>query len=214
MAKNTRHPTKKGPEFNPLDELYTTLVKRIDRVPEGQGKSTAVKWGVVAAILIATSSVLFAFGWLGTWVPAIIGAPAGVILFVIGLGLVRRTRLGEWNIFEMRETYSFKQRMKRVLIWFVVYAVLFVPIGRYVPYGLGGAVLIILLLTALAVARRTPQELEWAKHGLPDPRDLAASDDDDDYAEEPEAEAGDGAAEEADKIYYDEQRGGFGGKLK
>jgi hypothetical protein len=211
MAKKTRRlKTKDEAEFNALDELFLMLSRKIDKVPVGGGKKTAITWGIVAVILIAVASVLFHFKWVGTWIPALIGAPSGVILYMIGLGVVKRTDVGEWSLFEMKESYSFKQRLKRIIVWFGLYALVFIPLGKYIPYGLGGAVLIVLVMTALAVARRTPQELLWAKQGIPDPRDLS-EDDEDDYAEE---EAVQETTEEADKIYYDEQRGGFGGKLK
>lgn len=213
MSKKTRRLKKKDEvEFAALDELYLTLAKRIDKVPVGKGKSTAITWAIIAVVLITLASVLFHFKWVGTWLPALIGTPAGVILYMIGWGVVRRTSVGEWEVFQMRENYSFKNRLKKVAFWFALYALIFVPLGQYVPYGLGGALLIILVLSAVAVARRTPQEMLWAKQGVPDPRDLEDAEDNDDYAEAEEVVQEPSA--EADKIYYDEQRGGFGGKLK
>jgi hypothetical protein len=129
------------------------------------------------------------------------------------LGVVQRTELGEHEIFQMREKYSFNQRLKRIAVWFAIFALVFIPLGRYIPYGLGGAFLIVLVMTSLTIARRTPQELLWAKEGVPDPRDLEAADARDDYAEEAD-QPDTNRQVEADKIYYDEQRGGFGGKLK
>lgn len=220
MAKKPRRPKdKKESEFVALDELFLSLSKRLDKIPEGKGKSASIKWGIVAAILITASSVLFYLGgvgvlpWIGTWIPAIVGSPAGVILYLIGLGIVRRTDIGQWKLFQMREDFSFKQRMKKIVIGFALYALVFIPLGRYIPYGLGGAILITLVMSALTVARRTPEETLLAKQGLPDPRDLVDEDEMDDYTEDPEQPAPETTAE-ADKIYYDEQRGGFGGKLK
>jgi hypothetical protein len=216
--KARRFKTKEEEEFVALDEMFLTLSRRLDKIPAGDGKSAAIKWGILAGILITASSVLFYLNsqgilpWVGTWIPALVGAPAGVIFYMIGLGLVTRTDIGQWSVFQMREEYSFKQRLRRVGVWFAVYALVFIPLGRFIPYGLGGAVFITLVMSALTVARRTTQELAWAKQGIPDPRDLAEIDEKDDYAEEsveqPETSA------EADKIYYDKQRGGFGGKLK
>jgi hypothetical protein len=217
MAKKKRQ-RKKEEEFVALDELMLSLSKRLDKIPVGKGQATAIKWGIIAAVLIAASSVLFYLGvngtipWMGSWIPALIGAPAGIILYVIGLGIIQRTKAGEWEIFHMRENYSFKQRLKRIAVWFGVYALIFIPSGKYIPYGLGGAILIVLVMTAITTGRRTPAEILLAKKGLPDPRDLEALDDLDDYAEEEELPMED--TPEADTIYYDEQRGGFGGKLK
>lgn len=212
--KNRRLKTKEEEEFNPLDELFSALSRRLDKVPVGKGKQTAIVWGVVAVLLIAASSVMFHFNWLGTWVPALIGAPAGLILYLIGSGLIRRTKIGEWEIFHMRKNYSFRQRMRRIVGWFVVYALVFIPLGRFIPYGVGGAILIVLFMSALETGRRTPQELAWAKEGIPDPRDLEEVDEKDEYADDADNSPVQPEEPQADTLYYDEQRGGFGGKLK
>lgn len=217
MAKNKRKlKSEQKEEFLVIDELLVALTKQIDKVPVGKGKSSAITWGIVAVILMAASSILFHFNWVGTWIPAIIGAPAGLILFMIGLGCVQRTSIKEWSIFNLREEYSSKRRLKMVVIWFAVYAIVSILVNQFilVPYGLGGAVLITLFMTSITFARRTSYELELAKQGLPDPRDLQDLDDQDDYSEDEEDKAQTKEESEADKIYYDEQRGGFGGKLK
>lgn len=220
MAKKKRRlKSKEEEDFVALDELFLALSRRLDKIPAGKGKSSAIKWGSLAVLLIAISSVLFYLGangilpWVGPWIPAIIGSPAGVILYVIGLGVVKRTDIGRWDVFQMREDYSFKQRLKRIVLWFAAYALVFIPLGKYIPYGLGGAMLITLVMVAVTVGRRTPEEMALAKQGLPDPRDLADVDDLDDYADEDDSPAHE-VTQEADTVYYDEQRGGFGGKLK
>lgn len=214
MAKKTRPvKPKEEEEFIALDELFIALSKQVNKVPVGKGKAAIIQWGIIAFILIAASSVLFYLKVVGTWVPALIGAPAGVILFLIGLGVVKRTTVGEWSIFQMRENYSFKQRLRRIAFWFATYALVFIPFGTYIPYGLGGSILILLVMSALTTARRTPEEILMAKQGIPDPRDLAEIDDKDDYTEEEDVEPT-GSPDEADTLYYDKQRGGFGGKLK
>jgi len=216
--KKRRLKNKQEEDFSALDEMFLTIVKRIDKVPVGEGKRTAIKWGIIASLLIAISSVLFYLNSInmlpvGTWIPAIIGAPAGVLLYMIGFGIMKRTSVGEWGVFQMREELSYKNRLKRIGIWFAGYALIFVPFGKYIPYGIGGAFLIVLVMTALATARRTSQEILWAKQGVPDPRDLEELDEKDDYTEQAELPIQESTTE-ADKIYYDEQRGGFGGKLK
>lgn len=209
MAKKTRRSKKEEEEFVALDELFAALSRKIDAIPVGKGKNAAITWGVISLLLIAVSSVLFHFNWVGTWVPALIGAPAGVLLYMIGLGVVKRTQLGEMDMFQMRDAHSFKQRLRRIALWFAIYAITFIPLGRYIPYGLGGAILVLLVMVSLTVGRRTQEELVWAKKGTPDPRDLIDAEEDayEDAATEEDTV-------EADKIYYDEQRGGFGGKLK
>lgn len=168
-----------------LDELVVSYRERVLKMDSGKVKTFAIGGIALSVVLIVLSSVLYYMNFLGSWVPALVGSPAGVILFLIGLGSVYRTRIGEWGIWNFRTKFSYAQRVRRVLIWFVVYAVVFIPFGSFIPYGLGGAILICLALTAVVAARRSPEEYNLAVQGLPDPRDVAAAEAADDYAEEP-----------------------------
>lgn len=168
-----------------LDELVVSYRERVLKMDSGKVKTFAIGGIALSVVLIVLSSVLYYMNFLGSWVPALVGSPAGVILFLIGLGSVYRTRIGEWGIWDFRTKFSYTQRVRRVLIWFVVYAVVFIPFGSFIPYGLGGAILICLALTAVVAARRSPEEYNLAVQGLPDPRDVAAAEAADDYAEEP-----------------------------
>lgn len=196
--------------FVPLDELFTSIQEKLLGLTPQKAKTLAYTGGVISVVLITISSLMFYFNWLGSWIPALIGSPAGVILYLIGLGLVYRAKIGEWEIFRMRENYSFKQRLRRVLITLAVYAAVMITIGRFIPYGLGGAILIVTVMTAIATCRRTPEETLLLNQGLPDPRDLEEEDEKDNYATEVPLEG----ATEADTIYYDEEHGNIGGKLK
>lgn len=168
-----------------LDELVVSYRERVLKMDSGKVKTFTIGGISLSVVLIVLSSVLYYMNFLGSWVPALVGSPAGVILFLIGLGSVYRTRIGEWGIWNFRTKFSYAQRVRRVLIWFVVYAVVFIPFGSFIPYGLGGAILICLALTAVVAARRSPEEYNLAVQGLPDPRDVAAAEAADDYAEEP-----------------------------
>lgn len=168
-----------------LDELVVSYRERVLKMDSGKVKTFAIGGIALSVVLIVLSSVLYYMNFLGSWVPALVGSPAGVILFLMGLGSVYRTRIGEWGIWNFRTKFSYAQRVRRVLIWFVVYAVVFIPFGSFIPYGLGGAILICLALTAVVAARRSPEEYNLAVQGLPDPRDVAAAEAADDYAEEP-----------------------------
>jgi hypothetical protein len=60
MANNKqRRKNKEEEDFVPLDELFLTLSRKIEKVPAGQGKRTAIKWGIIDAVLLVVSSVLF-----------------------------------------------------------------------------------------------------------------------------------------------------------
>jgi hypothetical protein len=203
---------QKEAEQLPLEELYVSFKNRVTNMDHGKATTLAVVGLVLSGLLITASSVLYHYGILGSWLPALIGTPAGIILFLLGLGLVyRNSNINNWPVFQMRENLSFRQRTKRVIIWVVVYLVLFIPLGSYVPYGLGGSLIICLALTAVTTMRRTEEEFNLAQQGIPDPRDIAAAAEKDEYAEVPLADSED---VEADNLYYDDESGSVGGKLK
>jgi hypothetical protein len=203
---------QKEAEQLPLEELYVSFKNRVTNMDHGKATTLAVVGLVLSGLLITASSVLYHYGILGSWLPALIGTPAGIILFLLGLGLVyRNSNINNWPVFQMRENLSFRQRTKRVIIWVIVYLVLFIPLGSYVPYGLGGSLIICLALTAVTTMRRTEEEFNLAQQGIPDPRDIAAAAEKDEYAEVPLADSED---VEADNLYYDDESGSVGGKLK
>jgi hypothetical protein len=200
---------KKQAETVPLNDVIEPFRQRVIGMSSQKVKTYTIIGLVVSAVLITGASLLYAMNILGSWVPATIGSPAGVILFLLALGFVYRNEEKEWSLFQMRERLSFRQRIRRVFIWLAIYAVIFIPFGRYIPYGLGGAILISLVMTCIVFCRRTPTELALAQQGLPDPRDISEEEALDEYANATTEEE----TSEADNVYYDEQRGGVGGKL-
>jgi hypothetical protein len=200
---------KKQAETVPLNDVIEPFRQRVIGMSSQKVKTYTIIGLIVSAVLITGASLLYTMNILGSWVPATIGSPAGVILFLLALGFVYRNEEKEWSLFQMRERLSFRQRIRRVFIWLAIYAVIFIPFGRYIPYGLGGAILISLVMTCIVFCRRTPTELVLAQQGLPDPRDISEEEALDEYANAPTEEE----TSEADNVYYDEQRGGVGGKL-
>jgi len=200
-AKNKPNPNPTDPLM--LNDTFNRYYGWVTGLRSGKAKTLAYGWGAVSLALVTVSSVLYYMQVVGSWVPALIGSPAGVALFLIGYGLVARTRASEWKLFRWRERYSFRQRLKRVGGLFLVCALIFIPLGGYIPYGIGGSILIMLMLTAIATLRRTQQEMELSLQGLPDPRDL--NEETDDYAE-PETTG-------TDTVIYDENDGTISGRL-
>jgi hypothetical protein len=200
---------KKQAETVPLNDVIEPFRQRVIGMSSQKVKTYTIIGLVVSAVLITGASLLYAMNILGSWVPATIGSPAGVILFLLALGFVYRNEEKEWSLFQMRERLSFRQRIRRIFIWLAIYAVIFIPFGRYIPYGLGGAILISLVMACIVFCRRTPTELALAQQGLPDPRDISEEEALDEYANATTEEE----TSEADNVYYDEQRGGVGGKL-
>lgn len=202
-AKNKPASTPNPTDPLMLNDSVNRYRKWVTDLSSVKVKRLAWGWGAVSAALITVSSVLYYMQIVGSWVPALIGSPAGIALFLIGYGAVIRTRIGEWKLFRWRETYSFRRRLRRVGVLFLIYAVIFIPLGGYIPYGIGGSVIILLVLTAIVTLRRTPEEVELSLQGLPDPRDF--EDEPDDYAEAPTTQP--------DTVIYDENDGTISGRL-
>jgi hypothetical protein len=88
---------KKEAEPIPFDELFVNYRNRVDVFTPSKAKNLTILGIIVAGVLIAASSVLYSLAILNSWIPALIGAPAGIILFLIGLGVIYRTKVGTFS---------------------------------------------------------------------------------------------------------------------
>lgn len=161
--------TQSEEPYNP-NELFERYEDYVTQLTSAQWKRNVIVGLIVSAVLITAASLPFTF--ISTWVYAIVGSPAGIILFLLGLGAVYRTSMKDWGLFQLRETRSFRNRVRIFSILGVLFLAIFIPTGHYVPYGVGGSILIILVLSAITSLRRTDIEREYVKQGIPDPRDI------------------------------------------
>ena len=54
MAKKAPKAPKE--EFPVFEEMFSSMFRKVDSIPQGEGKKKAIIWGIVAALLITASS--------------------------------------------------------------------------------------------------------------------------------------------------------------
>lgn len=139
-------------------------------------------WFVIAAALMVAASLPLPAEL--RWVTPIVGIPAGIILFALGLGIVHSTKLRYWPLFNVKEKYTQRRRVVPTLFGVGAVVAVLITSGSFIPTGVGGAIMVATALTAYNVIRRTPYEVELAKKGIPDPREQQYEEEE--YYDEPE----------------------------
>lgn len=167
----------------PPPGMFSTLYDRYLLWLDELGSGKRLRWALgslaLAAVLIALASLSFLNLW--EWIYVVIGAPAGLILFLNLVGLAYFTRLSETGLVAYKETYPPARRVRDTAIGVIAFLVLLLVAGTYiiVPKGVGGALIILVALTAFNIVRRTPDEIRYSVAGLPDPREIREDDDSD-----------------------------------
>lgn len=172
---------KQSEEPISLDEMFSRFRLYATTLTSSQWKARVTIASIISVLTIAASSVLYYFD-VSQWICAFVGFPAGILLFFIGLGLIYRN----WSdapFFQNRYNRSFRSRLKIIIFAAAIFAAILIPSGTYIPYGIGGTLLIIFILSSVTFARRTEQEVQLMKEGLPDPRDLSDDTDEDEMPE-------------------------------
>ena len=161
--------------------MFSTLYDRYVLWLDALGRGKRLRWALgslaIATALIVLASLTFLNLW--EWVYVVIGVPAGVILFLNLVGAAYFTRLSETQLVAYKETYPPARRVRDSAIGVISFLVLLLVAGTYiaVPKGVGGALIILVALSAFNIVRRTPEEIRYSVAGLPDPRELREDDD-------------------------------------
>lgn len=182
MAKQKQ----KKQEFDPfpIQEVLDKIKVKALGYSDAQMKQKSVLGIIIAVLLIGVSSALHYLDIIGTWIPSFLGAPAGIIIAL--LILCWSYRKNEDGLFsDFRESRTFKQRVRFVAVVMVVLIAIIIPLGQYIPFGIGGTIMILATLLAIVALYRTPYEKNLAVKGLPDPRDLQEEEERDEYAAKP-----------------------------
>lgn len=166
----------------PPPGMFVTLYNRYIVWLDEQGKSGRTRWAVIAllvtAVLVTFASLSFLNLW--EWIYVLVGAPAGVLLFLVLIGVAYFTPVAEWRLVAYKETYPPARRIRDAVIGIVGFLVLLLVLGTYVviPRGVGGAAIVLIALLAYNVTRRTPQEIQYSVAGIPDPREIREEEED------------------------------------
>lgn len=157
---------------NAIEASLDRFRARID----GWSKNQRTTYGVAALVLVlilAAAASIPLWQDLGLrWIATAIAAPAGVILFFLGLAFVHATRLKNWNMFRIKEIFPPRIRLIYVTMGLLAVGTLLLLSATWLPLGAGGVIVIATALTAYNAIRRSPDELRYAQMGLPDPREV------------------------------------------
>lgn len=180
MTDQTGRGRDSRPVWNPLDvdPILDRFYGFVDSLDSKKRKLYLFGWLGIAVALCVAASIPLPQGF--RWVSATIGFPAGVILFLAGLALVYTTRLGDSPVFRLKESFPPTQRVVMVVIGTIVFAALLFMANPWMPFGVGGALVVAAVLAAFMTLRRSPEELELARQGIPDPREVKITDEEED----------------------------------
>lgn len=162
----------------PFEDVFTNFYAKVESYSESQWRTRLIGGSVISVILIVLASLPFQ---LNDWIYATIGTPAGIILFLLGLASIHRYGWADSGAFNIRQEKSFLQRLKIIGVVGALTLVVLLSVGKYIPYGVGGVLIVIGALTAVTVARKTEYENELTRKGLPDPRDLDVEEDEEEF---------------------------------
>lgn len=156
--------------LNTLDPVLARFGKFVEQMDVTKRKTYAIAILSVAVVV----SVILAFIQLPRFVHVILGAPMGLLLFLLGLGFVHVRNEAHPDKIRWKEKYSPRQRIKISAVVIAVMIVVFIVSNNVIPAFTGGMVSEALALGIYNFIRRTPEEIEIAESGEMDPRDLAA----------------------------------------
>lgn len=156
--------------LNTLDPVLARFGKFVEHMDVAKRKTYAIAILSVAVVI----SVILAFIQLPRFVHVVLGAPMGLLLFLLGLGFVHVRNEAHPDKIRWKEKYSPRQRIKISAVVIAVMIVVFIVSNNVIPAFTGGMVSEALALGIYNFIRRTPEEIEIAESGEMDPRDLAA----------------------------------------
>lgn len=176
MAKD-RKPFTKGKQSTkePAVDYYQLMISRyhsyLDSRTSTQKRTALVIWSVIALVLLAASVIPIPEEF--RVLSALVGTPAGVIIWFILAGLFRETKLSESWLANLKASFSPARRARGVYIGVALFVIIIIFTSSWIPYGIGGIVAVILAMFCFYFLAKTDEEKKLDEYGLPDPRDYA-----------------------------------------
>lgn len=112
-----------------------------------------------------------------SWVTAIAGAPAGVIVFLLGLSVIYYGDNDQNKIFQYKNKVPQQKRLLPAFVGSIIAVTILITSSTWLPKGVGGVMMIVIVLSAANFIRRTPYEIELTMKGLPDMRGVTEDED-------------------------------------
>jgi amino acid transporter len=161
--------------FDGFSSAYSRYVEYITDVTTSKRKTLLIVSLVVIALLTTIGSLPISEDQWWVWVSTVISFPAGIILFAVLVGLQKTTKIQNWELSNFKINNSHLQRIRKVAILAAIALALLILFGHYMPYGLGGAIVVAVILIGYNLIRRTTEEIILAHNGIIDPRDINAN---------------------------------------
>ena len=168
----TETPKTPSQQPNAIQSILDGFLGRVDSWGKSQRTTYAVATSVAILVLAVAASLPLWEGLGLRWVSTVIAAPAGVLLFFLGLAVVHSTGLKEWALFRTKEMFPPRIRVIYVIMGLLAIGSILLFSAAWMPVGAGGTIVIATALTAYNTIRRSPEELRYAQLGLPDPREV------------------------------------------
>ena len=156
--------------LNTLDPVLTRFGKFVEQLDPAKRKTYAIAILATAVII----SVVLVFVQLPRFVHVILGAPMGLLFFLLGLAFIHIRNEENPEKIRWKERYSPRQRIKISAVVVAVMIVVLIVTSNVIPAFTGGMVSEAIALGIYNFIRRTPEEIALAESGEIDPRDLAA----------------------------------------
>lgn len=193
MARAKAAPKKETQEWG-TDHLLKKLFTWVES-KDRSGRIQLLVAGIVVVVFILTLTSVLELTetiLLPDFVNALIAFPASIVLLAI-IFSASHLRHKSKGTLRVKEKYSYNSRRRMTLAFSALFMVTVLAAGVYVPFTVGGTLLITGGFLLYDFFRRTPIEIEYHQAGIPDPRDVEEEteelpDDffDDDFFEEAE----------------------------
>lgn len=166
MAKNdnSEKPNVEPLGFSDMRKKYKDWVLKLS-------VKTQQKYGIFALLAIIVLPTLATLLSLPRPLQVVLCFPAGIALFLLGLGFAFVYEKNNPSHKTMKERLSASQRIKWGITGGVILLAILISASNFLPYAFGG---IIVLASALGVynfVQRTPTEIAYYENGVLDPRD-------------------------------------------
>lgn len=170
MAKREKSQPSGDKELMTWNDMHDKFKAWVLNLGSGDLKKYAIFAAVIIIALPGIATVLS----FPRFLLVITALPAAFLIFLSGLAFafIHEAKKPEWKT--VKERYSFKQRLKIVIIGGVFIFAFVVFLSSYLPYAYGGVIVGALALTGYNAIIRTPLEIAYDEQGIMDPRDEQA----------------------------------------
>lgn len=161
-----------------FDYLLNRLLKKAEEFQPSQRTAYGAILLSTSAILVVIASILeyvvFANLEVSTtisgFVLAIISFPAAIFIFIFFAAFVHLRREEGEETAREKKSYAQRRRISIFLGAALLVGIFFT--GSFLPYAVGGTMVVLGVLFIYNYLRRTPDEIDMHQAGLIDPRDL------------------------------------------